>query len=115
MKFIVSILLIAILAFAVGLYLPWWSLAVVAFVVAALIQQGALKAFLSGFLGVFLLWGILAFIIDQKNQHVLSVKVAQLLPLGGSFFLLILVTAFIGGLVGGLGAMAGSFTRTVRR
>jgi hypothetical protein len=114
MKFIVSIFLIAILTFAIGLYLPWWSLALVAFVVAALIHQGAGKAFLSGFLGVFLLWGILAFIIDSNNQHVLSSKVAQLLPLGGRSFLLILVTAFIGGLVAGFAAMAGSYLRTVK-
>jgi hypothetical protein len=114
MKFIVSILLIAILSFALGLYLPWWSLALVAFIVAALIHQRAGKAFLSGFLGLFLLWGILAFIIDQNNQHLLSAKVAELLPLGGSSFLLILVTALIGGLVAGLAALAGSFMRTVR-
>ena len=86
----------------------------VAFIVAALIHQRAGKAFLSGFLGLFLLWGILAFIIDQNNQHLLSAKVAELLPLGGSSFLLILVTALIGGLVAGLAALAGSFMRTVR-
>ena len=114
MKFIVSILLIALLSFALGLYLPWWSLALVAFVVAALIHQRAGKAFLSGFLGLFLLWGIMAFIIDANNDHVLSVKVAELLPLGGSSFLLILITALIAGLVGGLAAMAGSYVRTIK-
>jgi hypothetical protein len=115
MKFIVSILLIALLSFAFGLYMPWWSLALAAFVVAALIHQRSGRAFLSGFLGLFLLWGIMAFIIDQQNQHLLSVKVAQLLPLGGSSMLLILVTALIGGLVAGLAAMAGSYLRTIRR
>lgn len=114
MKFLVSILLIALLSFALGLYLPWWSLAMVAFIVAALIHQRAGKAFLSGFLGLFLLWGILAFVIDQGNQHVLSHKVAALLPLGGSSLVLILVTALIGGLVAGLAAMAGSYVRTIR-
>lgn len=114
MKFLVSILLIALLSFTLGLYLPWWSLALVAFIVAVLIHQRAGKAFLSGFLGLFLLWGILAFVIDANNDHVLSVKIAELLPLGGSSFLLILVTAFIAGLVGGLAAMAGSYVRTVR-
>jgi hypothetical protein len=114
MKFIVSILLMALLSFALGLYLPWWSLALVAFVVAALIHQRAGKAFLSGFLALFLLWGILAFIIDANNDHVLSVKVAELLPLGGSSLLLILVTALIAGLVGGLAAMAGSYVRTIK-
>ncbi|HEY0680283.1 MAG TPA: hypothetical protein VGD17_18500 [Chitinophagaceae bacterium] len=114
MKFIVSILLIAFLSFAFGLYLPWWSLALAAFVVAALIHQSAIRAFFSGFLGLFLLWGVTAFIIDQQNQQVLSQKMAQLLPLGGSSFLLILITALVGGLVAGVAAMAGSYLRTVR-
>lgn len=53
--------------------------------------------------------------IDVKNEHILSQKIAQLFPLGGSSFLLILVTALVGALVGGLAAMSGSslfFTKT---
>lgn len=114
MKFIISILLIALLSFAAGLYLPWWSLALVAFVVAALIHQRAGKAFLSGFLGLFLLWGILAFVIDQNNDHLLSTRISELLGLGGNWFVLILITGTISGLVAGLAAMAGSFVRTSR-
>jgi hypothetical protein len=114
MKFLISILLIALLSFAVGLYLPWWSLALVAFIVAALIHQKAGRAFLSGFLALFLLWGVLAIIIDQRNQHILSKKIATLLPLAGSYLLLILVTALVGGLVAGFAAMAGSYLRRVR-
>jgi hypothetical protein len=114
MKFLVSILLIALLSFAVGLYLPWWSLALVAFLVAALIHQKAGRAFLSGFLALFLLWGIMAFIIDQRNQHILSTKIATLLPLAGSYILLIFITALIGGLVAGFAAMAGSYLKRLR-
>ena len=73
--------------------------------------MGSGKAFLSGFLGIFILWLVLAWWIDIKNQHVLSNKVAEIFPLGGSSFLLILVTALIGGLVGGLAAMSGSYLR----
>ena len=115
MKFLISILLIAILTFALGLYLPWWSLAVVAFVVAALIHQHAGKSFLSGFIALFLLWGILAFIIDQKNQHVLARKIASLLSFGEGSLLLILITGLVGGLVAGFAAMSGSYLRTVRK
>lgn len=115
MKFIISILLIALLSFAAGLYLPWWSLALVAFVVAALIHQRAGKSFLSGFLGLFLLWGILAFVIDQQNQHLLAGKVSSLFSFGDGSIVLILVTALIGGLVAGFAAMAGSYVRTVRK
>ena len=115
MKFLISILLIALLSFALGLYLPWWTLAVVAFVVAALIHQRAGKSFLSGFIALFLMWGILATIIDQKNQQVLSKKIASLLSLGDGAFVLVLLTALVGGLVAGLGAMSGSYLRTIRK
>ncbi|MBO9563977.1 MAG: hypothetical protein J7621_14435 [Niastella sp.] len=111
MKLIASIVLIGLLSFAAGMYLPWWSLAAAAFIVAALIPQKPWKAFLSGFLGLFLLWGILAAWIDMKNQHILSQKMAQIFPLGGSYILLILVTALVAAIVGGFGALTGSYVR----
>ncbi len=112
MKLLVAILLTALLSFVSGIYFPWWSLAIAAFLVAILVHQKAGKAFLAGFLGVFLLWACLAWWIDIKNNGVLSKKMAQLLPAGGSTLVLILLTAFIGALVGGLGAMTGSFLRS---
>jgi hypothetical protein len=111
MKFIVSIILTALLSFAAGLYLGWWSLALAAFIVAACIPQKPWKAWLAGFLGLFLLWGILATLIDVKNQHILSQKMAQVFPLGGSYMVLILVTAFIAALVAGFAALTGSYVR----
>src|SRR5215212_6475600 len=101
MKLFVAIILTALLAFVGGLYFPWWSLAIAAFLSALLIHQRSGKAFLSGFLGVFILWAFLAWWIDMKNQGLLSKKVADIFHLGGSSVLLILVTALIGALVGG--------------
>ncbi len=112
MKFISAITLTALLAFAGGLWFNWWIIAVAAFIVAVLVHQRAWKAFLAGFLGVFILWAALAWWIDMKNEHVLSKRIAEVLPLGGSSFLLILVTALIGALVGGLGGMSGSYLRS---
>ena len=73
------------------------------------------KAFAAGFLGLFLLWGMHAFIIDNANDHILSQKVAGILPLGNSSFLLIFLTAFIGGLLSGFAGLTGSFARAVRQ
>jgi hypothetical protein len=115
MKFILSILLIATLSFLAGLYLPWWSIAIIAFLVALFLPQRTGAAFLCGFLGIFLLWFIVAAWIDFANDHILSHKIAQLFPLGGSSFLLMLVTAFVGGLVGGFASMAGSALRPLPR
>lgn len=112
MRLILATLLTATLSFLAGLYTPWWSIAIISFLVALLIKQRYGVAFLSGFLGIFLCWGILALWIDMKNNHVLSNKMAQLLPLGGSSILLILVTGLVGGLVGGFAAMSGSSLRS---
>ncbi len=112
MKFLVAVILTALLAFISGLFLPWWGIAVTSLLVAILVHQKAGKAFLAGLLGVFLLWGALAFWIDSKNDGVLSKKIASILPLGGNAILLILVTGFIGGLVAGMAAMSGSFLRS---
>ncbi len=115
MKFLTAVVLTALLVFIAGLYMPWWSLAIAAFLVAVLIHQKAGKAFFAGFLGVFLLWGGLAWWIDMKNDGYLSKKIAQLLPMGGSVVALILFTAFIGALVAGFAAMSGSFLRSTER
>ena len=114
MKFIVSILLIALLGFTAGIFLPWWSIALGAFLVSALIPLRPGIAFLSGFIAIFILWGLLAWNIDMSNGSILSVKIAQLMHLGGSPILLILVTALVGALVGGSASLTGSFLKKGR-
>lgn len=112
MKFIVSILLTAFLGFVAPLYLPWWGFAFTSFLVALAIGQKPAKAFIAGFIALFLFWGIYAFVIDYNNQHLLSQKVAQILHVGSSI-VLIIITAFIGGLVSGFAALTGSYARRV--
>lgn len=110
-RYIISILLTALLSFVSGLYLPWWGIAIAAFAVGVMIPQKPFYSFLSGFVGVFLLWEILAWWIDSKNNGILSQKIAQILPLGGSTVLLILITSLVGALVAGLAALAASYVR----
>jgi hypothetical protein len=113
MKFITAIFLTAFLAFAIGLFtsLPWWTFVFTSFFVAMGIHQKAGLAFLSGFFGLFILWVVLAILKDLPNEHLLSMKVARILPLGGSYWSLILITGLIGGLVSGLAATAGCTAR----
>ena len=115
MKFLVAILLTALLAFISGLFLPWWCIAITSLLVAVLVHQRGMTAFFAGFLGVFLLWAGLAWWIDMKNNGVLSKKIAMVLPLGGNSLLLILVTGLIGGLVAGMAALSGSYLRASAR
>jgi len=111
MKFLTATILTVLLSFIAGLYMPWWGIAIVSFAVAALIHQKPWKAFFSGFIGLFLLWGGLAFWIDMKNNHILSVRVAELMKIGQSSVAIIIATGFIGGLVAGLAALPGSYLR----
>lgn len=110
MKFFISILVTGLLAFACGLYLPWWSVAVASFVVASLIYQPALRSFLTGFCAILLLWFGLILTINAANDNILAVRVSAVLGMDGSY-LLVILSCVIGAVVGGLGALTGSFLR----
>lgn len=109
MKFFIALILTAILSYAAGFYLPWWSIAIAAILVAIVIPQKPLKAFLAGFLSLFLLWLILALYIDSGNQHILSMKIAELLFKSHSHALIMGVTGLVAGLVGGFAALSGAY------
>jgi hypothetical protein len=113
MKYIVSIFLSGLLTYAVGIYgdLPWWSFVITNFIIAIALPIKPAQAFTAGALGVGSLWAGLAFGIDMANNHILSTKVAKILPMGGSYLLLIFATASIGALLGGLASLTGSFVR----
>jgi len=113
MKFILSIVLVGLVTYAIGIYgnLPWWSFVVTNLIIAVALPIKPLQSFLAGALGVGALWAGLAFGIDLANNHILSTKVAQILPLGGSYIALIAVTALVGALLGGFASLTGSFVR----
>ena len=113
MKFILSIFLVALVTYAIGIYgsLPWWSFVVTNLIIAVALPIKPAQSFIAGAIGVGALWAGLAFGIDLANNHILSTKVAQILPLGGSYVALIIITAFVGALLGGLASLTGSFVR----
>ena len=115
-KFLMATIVSALLAYAIGIYgnLPWWSFIISNFIIAIAIDQKPLKAFISGALGVGLLWLTLALMIDQQNGHLLSTKVANILPLKGSTSALIAITAFVGFILGGLSSLSGSYVRKAK-
>lgn len=110
MRFISTILLTTILAAISASFLPWWIIAVAAFVVALLLPQKMGKAFLSGFLGIFLFWLCCSLYADIANQHILSGRMAQLFHLPG-YGLFLIVAAVVGGLIGGFAAWGGAALR----
>ena len=111
MKFLVSILLTALLSFAACLFLPWWVIAIAGFVVAFAIPQKAGLCFLAGFLALFFLWAGLSFWMSAANNHLLAHKISILFLKADNPFLLVALTGIIGGLVAGFGSLTGRLTR----
>lgn len=111
MKLIVSIILIMLLSFTACIYFPWWSIAIVAFIVTAIIPQSAVMSFISGFFSLFILWGVLSFWISNNNGHIFTHKVSLVILRVGNPYLLMLASALIGALVAGSAALAGSHLR----
>jgi hypothetical protein len=111
MKFTISIILTMLLSFCTCLYFPWWSIAIVAFLVAALIPQTPVASFVAGSIALFLLWGILCFWISTDNDDILSHRVSLLIFKTDNPFLLIISSALTGALVAGLAALTASYIR----
>lgn len=105
MKFSASLILSAALAFSLGLFLPWWSIAIAGFLTGFFIPQHKVLSFISAFLGVFILWGAMAFYISNSNDHILARKIAILVIKKDNPLLLILLSALIGGLTTGLSSL----------
>jgi hypothetical protein len=113
MKFILSILLTALLALAFGFYLPWWSIALASFVIAVIIYQRPLFSFLTGFAGLGLLWLILIFSINSSNHGILAPKISAIMGFGNGSGMLIVISCLAGAIVGGLAALTGSLLRRI--
>lgn len=99
MRTVIAILVIAVLSAIATWFLPWWMIAVVAFLVVAFYKPP--RPFLSGFAGIALLWLVWILFKDISNEHILSTRMAKVFSLP-NYALLIILNIFIGGLIGGL-------------
>lgn len=123
MRFFLRFILILVLGYPAGLWLPWWGIGIIAFLVGAFLsekrrrrvfakKQPPARSFLAGFMAVFILWGGMAFYLNAQNSGFLAEKVSQLITDSPPFpgpILLVLGTALIGGTLGGLSALTGNF------
>lgn len=97
-----------------GFVVPWWWPAMVGIILGFWKPDGRFKAFPAAFLGAALAWGITASFIQIGNHGLLAGKVAEIFSLP-SGWLLVAITALIGGLAAGLGAWLGRFLRITPR
>ncbi len=107
MKFLYQTLATVLGCLAAQYFLPWWTIAIVAFGFGYLFNNKGTASFLAGFIGVGILWLIMAYTIDVSTQSLLTEKVNRLLPLN-VFALMVIV----GGLVGGFAALTGALMKS---
>ena len=108
MRFIVQVIAIVVSAHLLGLFLPWYACAGVAFIVGYFLKSR--QNFLAGFLAIAILWTFNAWLTDLSSSSSLPLRVAQLLGLG-SVGMVYVVTGIVGGLVGGFAAMSGAMLK----
>lgn len=102
--FIIQVIIIALLGYLLELFFPWWSIAIAAVLGGAFLRSNA--NFWAGFIGIGILWLITAVLIDLTSPSELAGKVANIFMVNRP--ILLMVTGFIGALVGGLASYTGS-------
>ena len=104
---IILFLLIALNAFFLNLVLPWWSVALPGLFFGYRMHVTPIRAFGIGFFAVFLAWGVHALYIHIASAGVLSVRIAELFGLKQDW-ILIVITAVIGGMLSGFAPLTSS-------
>ena len=110
--FLVKFFSILLLSFTLTLFLPWYTPFIICFIVGLILSNKPGNNFLAGLLAVGIFWLAYALVLDIRNEHNLSSKIALLFSnslktdiTGG---VLLMVTTFLGALLGGLSCMAGA-------
>lgn len=109
MKFLLGIIMIIVLGTIGHWMMPWWIIAVIAGLVSAIVGMRGLSSFCYGFIAVALLWGVYAMMLATANDGVLVEKMGNLFQL--SPWAMVPLVTIIGGLLGGMGALTGSWAR----
>ncbi|GAB2572333.1 hypothetical protein [Spirosoma areae] len=104
-------LLIAVLSLLAQFVLPWWSVAIIAFLVCFWRSPGAGRAFVFGFAGVALVWLAYALLIHLQTDGIFTGRMGELLFKSNNAAIPMVVTTILGGLVGGLAGLSGSLVR----
>ena len=102
---------VVLAAVVLHLFLPWYAIAAAGLIVGlALPARHAGAAFLLGLLAGGLVWGVYAGYLNHFNGGLLATRIGAMLG-GVGPGVLVLLTALLGGLSGGLGAMTGTLGR----
>src|SRR5260221_1323593 len=112
-KFFLATILIAGLSALAQTFFPWWSMAIVAFIIGFLIPQKREAAWFTGVVAIFALWLVFAIVPSKGNNGLLAARLAELFhPLtGGKIWRLYFMVGAIGGFVAAFSSLSVRLTR----
>ncbi|MCB0638100.1 MAG: hypothetical protein KDC54_15830 [Lewinella sp.] len=108
-------LLFLLLAVLLHQFLPWYAIAIAGFAAAIIFTpRSSWLAFVLPLLLGALVWGGYAYYLDQLNDSLLAIRLGE--TFGGiSPLNLVQLTALLGGIYGGLGALTAFYLRQALR
>lgn len=111
-NFLIQFISILVLSVILQFFFPWWIFVVTAAIISVCFKH-QLKSFLAGFLAIGLSWFVAAYYLSSgESGQLLASKMGALFgDLSG--FTLVLVTALLGALLGGLAAWTGTAGRQI--
>lgn len=110
MRFALLVLCTIVVAFLAHQIMPWYALVLSALLMGMAFGVAPGKSFVAGFLAGILLWGGYAWYLDMLNEGLLSGRMGQLFG-GLSGGVMVLITAVLAGLFGGIGSLTGAVGR----
>ncbi|HMQ06310.1 MAG TPA: hypothetical protein PKC30_03365 [Saprospiraceae bacterium] len=106
----ISLLLMIILGWIALLILPWWADPIIAFVIAYLMIESPIRAFVNGFIAFFTFWTFTAIYMNAGNTVSIATEMGKVLG-GIPASAVYILTGIIGGITGGIGALTGTLLR----
>jgi len=94
------IYILILLIFPLSFFLPWWGFIPACFLIGFK-SKSMMQSFFISFFAMFLVWGLMSYFQNIYSHGLMAQKMAQLfsLPWG---WLMILITAILGALLGGI-------------
>ena len=104
------LIVVALLAFGLQFFLPWWIIIVVSFAVCGLVGKTKAISFWEPFLAISLLWLGMALYKSQPNDHVLAGRIAEMFGVK-AWYMVLVITVLLGGLIAGISGLCGLYFR----
>src|SRR5688500_16673642 len=101
-------------AFIAQLLLPWWIILPITLLISYFFNKSPRASFITIFVAIYMFCLLFCFYHSSMHDHILSNRIGLLFGLPpnlNSWFLMILISGIPGGLVAGLGGLAGQYIR----